>query len=89
MVLLIEHIARINEEEPPVLLLFLLLPQKPHRMDPPLYPFLQATTEMFRPVGLRVLHPPSPPTHTSPASIAKSPAYWPFSRALVKIDELP
>ena len=35
MVFLIESIARVNEEEPPVLLLGVLLPQKPQYVDPP------------------------------------------------------
>ena len=42
-VLLIERIARVNEEEPPVLLLGVLLPQKPHCVDTLLNTRLQAT----------------------------------------------
>ena len=35
-VLLIERITRANEEEPPILVLGVLLPQEPHRVDTPL-----------------------------------------------------
>ena len=52
VILLIERIVRVNEEVPPVLLLVVLLPQMPHRMDTSLYSRLQATAEMFRPAGL-------------------------------------
>ena len=57
VILLIERIVRVNEEVPPVLLLVVLLPQMPHRMDTSLYSRLQATAELFRPAGLLGLRP--------------------------------
>ena len=41
-VLLIERIARINEEKPPILLLTVLLEEDTHCMDGALYPGLKA-----------------------------------------------
>ena len=42
-VLLVERIMRVDDEEPPVLLLGMMLQQKPHRVDSPFNPCLQAT----------------------------------------------
>ena len=56
-VLLIERIARVNEDKPPVLLLDMLLPQEPHRMNTPFDPRLQSTAELLRPTGLLGLRP--------------------------------
>ena len=51
-VLLVERIARINEEKPPVLLLGVLLPQNLHRVDLPFEPCIQATAELLCPSGV-------------------------------------
>ena len=56
LVLLIECVPRINEEEPPVLLMGVLLLQQSHCMYPILYPFLHAIGYLFCTVsGLSLL----------------------------------
>ena len=47
-VIIIKHIACVNEEEPPVLLLGVLLPQEPHRVNTPLDPGFQILAELLR-----------------------------------------
>ena len=88
--LLIESIESINKEEPPVLLLGILLPQEPHHVDPPFNPCLQAAAELLRPAGFLGLHPRhhhhSLLQHPTPGL---SHAYWSYPRALVNDDEVP
>ena len=55
-VLLIELIAHINEDKPPVLLLQVLLPHKPHHVDPTLYLLFHTPEELLFPLGLFGLH---------------------------------
>ena len=43
-ILLIERVLRINEEKPSVLLMGMLLPQDPHRVNPPFDTRLQSAT---------------------------------------------
>ena len=49
---LIEFIALVSEEKPPVLLLILLKPQQPHHVYPPLNPRFQPSQYMLHPAGL-------------------------------------
>ena len=56
-VLLIEHITCVNKEKHLVLLLGVLLPQRPHRANPPLDPGFQSPIELLRPAGLLELLP--------------------------------
>lgn len=51
-VLLIECIVRINEEKPPLILLVMMLPHKPDRVNSPLDPGFQLPTELLHPAGL-------------------------------------
>ena len=50
--LLVERIACVNREKPPVLLLDMLLLQEPHRVNPPFDPCLQSTAELLRTAGI-------------------------------------
>ena len=89
-VLLIERIARVNEEKPPVLILGLLLPQKPYRVNPPLNPGLQTPTELLLPAGLLDLRP-CHRQHTLQKHLETGISHsdCPYTRVLVKADEAP
>ena len=89
-VLLIERIARSNEEKLPVFLLGVLLPQEQQRMNHPLVSGFQPPAELLRPAGLLGLRP-----HHRQHTIFEHPlpglthSYWPYTRSFVEADELP
>ena len=55
--LLIELVARVNEEKTPILLLLMFLPEDAHHMDGALYPCLQASHQLRRAAGGLGLRP--------------------------------
>ena len=87
-VLLIERIARIIEDKPPVIFLVLLMPQDPHRGNNPFDPRFQPPAEFLLPAGLLVLFP-----HQLQQTLSKHPppgiSYpdWPYTREIVKANE--
>ena len=56
-VILIERIVHIKEENPPVLILGMMLNQEPHRVNPPLNYCFQTTAELILPAGILGLCP--------------------------------
>ena len=56
-VLLIERVARVNEEKPPILLILKLLPEDAHRVYGALYPRLQASRQLRHATGGLGLRP--------------------------------
>ena len=89
-VLLVERIVRVNKEEPPVLILSILLPQKPYFMYPPFNNCLQTTAELLRTsvlLGLLPRHHKHTLIQHPPPSLPH--AYWPYPMALVESDEAP
>ena len=89
-VILIECITHVNEEEPLVLLLGMLLSQKPHRVDPPFNPRLQATADMLSLAGLLGLclhhHQHTLHQHLPPGLPH---AYWLYPREIFEAGEAP
>ena len=89
-VLLIEHIARINEEKPSVLPQGVMLPQEPHLVNPPLGTGFQPPVELLRPTCLIGFCPChfQQSLHEHPL-LGPSHSNWPYTRAISKADEAP
>ena len=87
VILLIERVVSANEEELPVLLLCMLLPQETHHVNYPLYYRLHATAQFLRHTSLlRLLstHLEYTLSHNPPLGLSH--AHWPQSRMFFQSD---
>ena len=88
-IILIGCVLRCDEEETPVFLLIMMLPQEAHRVDASLYPYLHPSTQLICPARLLRLFSGQLQHKSFHQCLLGFPQpHWPHSRILIKANQM-